>query len=90
MTQLELFASISIYNFIVCLFIARAYPRSICFAGFFINTLAWVVLVLDAGMFVRLWHVLAAFIIFGYAGSLVGLVLPRKKRKQADTDQKEE
>jgi hypothetical protein len=89
-TELELFASISIYNFIVCLFIARAYPKSIWFAGSFINILAWVVLVLDVGMFIRIWHVLAAFVIFAYAGSFVGLVLSRKKRKQAETDQKEE
>jgi hypothetical protein len=88
-TQLELFAVISAYDFLVCLFIARAYPRSIWFAGFFVNTLAWVILVLDAGMFVRLWYVLAAFVIFGYAGSLVGLLLPAKKRKQTDTDQEE-
>ncbi|MHB8106194.1 MAG: hypothetical protein ACYDH4_02000 [Candidatus Cryosericum sp.] len=90
LTQLELFAVISAYNFLVCLFIARAYPRSIWFAGFFVNMLAWVVFVLDAGMFVRLWHVLAAFVIFGYGGSLVGLLVPGKKRKQADTDQEEE
>jgi hypothetical protein len=89
-TELELFASISIYNFIVCLFITRAYPKSIWFAGSFINILAWVVLVLDMGMFIRIWYVFAAFVIFAYAGSFVGLVLSRKKRKQVDTDQKEE
>jgi hypothetical protein len=89
-TQFELFASISIYNFIACLFITRAYPASIRFAGFFINILAWGVFVLNVGMFTRIWYVFAAFVIFAYAGSFVGLVLSRKKRKQVDTDQKEE
>jgi hypothetical protein len=89
-TQFELFASISIYDFIVCLFITRAYPGSIGFAGFFINILTWLILVLDVRMFIAIWYVFAAFVIFAYAGSFVGLVLSRKKGRQVDTDQEEE
>jgi hypothetical protein len=35
--ELALIACLSIYNFIVCLFITRAYPKSIWFASLFIN-----------------------------------------------------
>jgi len=92
--EFALYASISIYNFIVCLFITRAYPKSIWFAGFFINILTWFII---AGSIpsrftnadFRQLYELAALVIFAYAGSFVGLVLSRKKRKQVDTDQKE-
>jgi hypothetical protein len=100
--EFALYASISIYNFIVCLFITRAYPKSIWFAGFFINILTWFIIagsiinILTGSILARFTNAdfrqlyeLAALVIFAYAGSFVGLVLSRKKRKQVDTDQKE-
>ena len=92
--EFALYASISIYNFFVCLFITRAYPKSIWFAGFFINILTWFIIAGSIpSRFVntdfRQLYELAALVIFAYAGSFVGLVLSRKKRKQVDTDQKE-
>jgi hypothetical protein len=88
--ELALIACLSIYNFIVCLFITRAYPKSIWFASLFINIIVWTVLITNIKEFVRGWYGEAAVVIFAYAGSFVGLVLSRKKRKQVDTDQKEE
>jgi small basic protein len=88
--KLAFFACLSISNFIVCLFITRAYPKSIWFAGFFINIIMWTALIFNIKEFVREWYGWTAMVIFAYAGSFVGLVLSRKKRKQVDTDQKEE
>lgn len=95
--MLALFACISIYNFIVCLFITRAYPKSIWFAGFFINIWVWFsIIVAILARFAnvedpRELYAAAPLVIFAYAGSFVGLVLSRKKRKQVDTtDQKDE
>jgi len=94
--MLALFACISIYNFIVCLFITRAYPKSIWFAGFSINIWMWFsIIVAILARFANIedpceLYVAAPLVIFAYAGSFVGLVLSRKKRKQVDTDQKYE
>jgi hypothetical protein len=88
-----LFASLSLYNFIVCLFITKAYPKSIWFAGFLINIMVWGVLISNLrgpGGFVDLWYGWTAMVIFAYAGSFVGLVLSRRKRKQVDANQEKE
>ena len=87
--ELALIASLSIYNFIVCLFIGRAYPKSIWFAGFLINILVWYVLVLNIEEFVRGWYGWTALIVTAYAGSFVGAKFFRKKTKQVDTNPKE-
>lgn len=87
--ELALFASLSIYNFIICLFIGRAFPKSIWFAGLFINIIVWSVLFLNIEEFVRVWYGWTALIVTAYAGSLVGLILYRKKTKQVDTNPKE-
>ena len=79
--ELALFASLSFYNFIVCLFITRACPKSVWFGGLLINIVVWSVLFLDIEEFVRVWYGWAALIVTAYAGSLVGLMLYRKKTK---------
>jgi hypothetical protein len=87
--ELALFACLSIYNFIVCLFIGRAFPKSILFTGLIINIIVWSVLFLNIEEFVRVWYGWTALIVTAYAGSLVGLMLYRKKTKQIDTNPKE-
>ena len=93
--ELALFACISIYNFIVCLFITRAYPKSIWFAGFFINIWVWFsIIVAILARFAnvedpRELYVAAALVIFAYVGSFVGAKFFRKKTKQVDTNPKE-
>ncbi len=85
---LLMFGGVSIYNFIVCLFIGRFCPKSIWFAGFLINILVWVVLITnlrESGGFVDLWYGWTALVIFAFAGSLVGSILLRKKPKQLAT-----
>ena len=85
---LLMFGGVSIYNFIVCLFIGRFCPKSIWFAGFLINILVWVVLITnlrESGGFVDLWYGWTALVIFAFAGSFVGSILLRKKPKQLDT-----
>jgi uncharacterized membrane protein len=86
------FGVVSIYNFIVCLFIGRFCPKSIWFAGFLINILVWYVLIsnlIGPGGYVEWWYMYAAMVIFAFAGSFVGSILLRKKPKQLDTAQKE-
>lgn len=90
--MLVTFGGVSIYNFIVCLFIGRFYPKSIWFAGLLINILVWVVLITNLrgpGGFVVWWYGWTALVIFAFAGSFVGSILLRKKPKQLDTVQKE-
>ena len=87
-TMLITFGSISIYNFIVCLFIGRYYPKSIWFAWFFINIIVWSVIIMnprDSGGFVDLWWGWTALVVFAFIGSVVGSILLRKKPKQLDT-----
>ena len=82
------FAGVSIYNFIVCLFIGRFYPKSIWFAWFLINIIVWSVLIMnpnESGGFVDLWWGWTALIVFAFVGSVVGSILLRKKQKQLDT-----
>ena len=91
-TMLLTFGGVSIYNFIVCLFIGKFYPKSIWFTGFIINILAWSVLIMNLrgpGGFVDWWYGWTALIVFAFAGSFVGSILLRKKPKQLDTAQKE-
>jgi hypothetical protein len=91
--ELALFASLSFYNFIVCLFIGRYCPKSVWFGSLLINIIVWSVLIANLrgqGGFVDLWYGWTGMVIGAYAGSFVGLVLSRKKRKQIDTDRKEE
>jgi len=87
-TMLITFGSISIYNFIVCLFIGRFYPKSIWFAWFLVNIIVWVVIITnprESGGFVDLWWGWTAMVVFAFVGSVVGLLLSRKKRNQLDT-----
>ena len=82
------FAGVSIYNFIVCLFIGRFYPKSIWFAWFLINIIVWSVLIMnpnESGGFVDLWWGWTALVVFAFIGSVVGSILLRKKQKQLDT-----
>ena len=82
------FAGVSIFNFIVCLFIGRFYPKSIWFAWFLINIIVWVVLITnprESGGFVDLWWGWTALVIFAFVGSVVGSIFLRKKQKQLDT-----
>ena len=82
------FAGVSIYNFIVCLFIGRFYPKSIWFAWFLVNIIVWVVLITnprESGGFVDLWWGWTALVVFAFIGSVVGSILLRKKPKQLDT-----
>ena len=87
-TMLITFGSISIYNFIVCLFIGRFYPKSIWFARFLVNIIVWVVIITnlrESGGFVDLWWGWTAMIVFAFVGSVIGSILLRKKPKQIDT-----
>ena len=86
------FGGISIYNFIVCLFIGKFYPKSIWFAVFLINIIVWFVLIAnlrESGGFVDLWYGWTAMVVFAFAGSFVGSILLSTKPKQIDTTQKE-
>jgi len=87
-TMLITFTGVSIFNFIVCLFIGRFYPKSIWFAWFLINIIVWVVLITnprESGGFVDLWWGWTALVVFAFVGSVVGSILLRKKPKQLDT-----
>ena len=78
------FGGVSIYNFIVCLFIGRFYSKSIWFAGFLINIIVWFVIISnlrESGGFVDLWYGWTAMVVFAFAGSFVGSILLRKKPK---------
>ena len=87
-TMLITFGCVSIYNFVVCLFIGRYYPKSIWFAWFLVNIIVWVVLITnprESGGFVDLWWGWTALVVFAFIGSVVGSILLRKKPKQLDT-----
>lgn len=82
------FGTVSIYNFIICLFIGRFYPKSIWFAWFLTNIIVWTVIITnprELGGFIDLWWGWTALVIFAFVGSVVGLLLSRKKPKQLDT-----
>ena len=82
------FAGVSIFNFIVCLFIGWFYPKSIWFSWFLVNIIVWSVIIMnptESGGFVDLWWGWTAMIVFAFAGSVVGSILLRKKPKQLDT-----
>ena len=82
------FAGVSIYNFIVCLFIGIYFPKSIWFAWFFINIIVWAVIIMnlrESGGFIGLWWGWTAMVVFAFVGSVVGSILLRKKPKQLDT-----
>lgn len=86
--MLVTFGGISIYNFIVCLFIGKFYPKSIWFAGLLINIIVWSVLIMNLsgpGGFVDLWYGWVVLIVLAFAGSFVGSMLLRKKLKQPGT-----
>ena len=78
---LLMFVCVSIYNFIICLFLGRFSPNSIWSAGFLINIIIWVVLIgnlRESGGFVDLWYWWTALIIFAFIGSFIGSILLRK------------
>ena len=82
------FIVVSIFNFIVCLFIGRFYPKSIWFSWFLINPIVWMVIIMnprDSGGFIDLWWGWTSLVIFAFVGSVVGSILLRKKPKQLDT-----
>ncbi len=90
-TMLITFGTVSIFNFIVCLFIGRFDPKSIWFSWFLVNIIVWTVIITnlrESGGFVDLWWGWTALLIFAFVGSIVGLLLSRKKRNQLDTTQK--
>jgi hypothetical protein len=90
-TMLITFGAVSVYNFIVCLFIGKFYPKSIWFSWFLINIIVWSVIIMnprESGGFVDLWWGWTALLVFAFVGSVVGLLLSRKKRNQLDTIQK--
>jgi hypothetical protein len=81
MAMLLMFLCVSIYNFIICLFLGRLSPNSIWFAGFLINVIVWVVLIGNLrgpGGFVDLWYGWTALILFAFIGSFIGSILLRK------------
>ena len=87
-TMLITFGAISIFNFIVCLFIGMLYPKSIWFSWFLVNIIVWVVIITnprESGGFADLWWGWTALVVFAFVGSVVGLLLSRKKRNQLDT-----
>jgi len=87
-TMFITFGVISIFNFIVCLFIGRFYPKSIWFAWFLVDIIVWVVIITnlrESGGFVDLLWGWTALVVFAFVGSVVGLLLSRKKRNQLDT-----
>jgi hypothetical protein len=76
------FGGVSIYNFIVCLFIGKFYSRSIWFAWFLINPIVWLVLFTNfnhSGGFIDLWWAWTALLIFAFLGSCIGLILSKRK-----------
>jgi len=92
LAMLITFATVSIYNFVVCLFIGRFYPKSIWFAWFLINIIVWSVIIMnprESGGFVDLWWGWTALIVFAFIGSIIGAISLRKKPKQLGTAQKE-
>jgi len=83
---LLMFVGISIYNFIICLFLERFSPNSIWFAGFLINIIVWAALIGNLrgpGGFVDLWYGWVALIIFAFVGSFIGLLLRKKSKPNA-------
>jgi hypothetical protein len=90
-TMLITFGAVSIYNFIVCLFLGRFYPKSIWFSWFLTNIIVWTVLITnprESGGFVDLWWGWTALVIFAFVGSVAGLLISSKKLKQLATIQK--
>ena len=86
MAMVLMFISISIYNFVICLFLGRFSPNSIWFAGFLINIIVWVALIGNLrgpGGFVDLWYGWVALIILAFIGSFIGSTLLKKKSAQA-------
>jgi hypothetical protein len=86
-TMLITFGAVSIYNFIVCLFIGKFYPKSIWFSWFLINIIVWSVIIMnprESGGFVDLWWGWTALLVFAFVGSVVGLLLSRKKQINTD------
>jgi hypothetical protein len=82
------FGTVSIYNFIVCLFIGKFYPKSIWFAWFLVNIIVWTVIITnprESGGFIDLWWGWTALVVFAFVGSVVSLIFSRKKPKQLDT-----
>ena len=85
LAMLLMFVGVSIYNFIICLFIGRFYPKSIWFAGFLINIIVWIALIGNPrgpGGFVDLWYGWTALVILAFVGSFVGSILLSKKPKK--------
>ena len=77
-----MFVCVSIYNFIICLFLGRFSPNSIWFAGFLINIIVWVAIIGNLrgpGGFVDLWYGWVTLIILAFVGSFIGSILLEKK-----------
>jgi len=80
---LLMFICISIYNFIICLFLGRFSPNSIWFAGFFINIIVWAVLIgnlKSSGGFFDRWYGWVTLVVSAFVGSFVGSVLSRRSK----------
>jgi hypothetical protein len=83
MTMLITFGAVSIFNFILCLFIGRFYPKSIWFAWFLANIMVWIVIITnprESGGFLGLWWGWTALVVFAFVGSVIGLLLSRKNK----------
>lgn len=77
-TMLITFCGVSIFNFIVCLFIGRFYFKSIWFAWVFVNIIVWVVIIMNPEEFIDSWWGWTALVIFAFIGSIAGLLISRK------------
>lgn len=87
-----MFVGVAIYNFIICLFIGKFYPKSIWFAGFLINIVVWAVIIgnlTGQGGFVELLYGWLTLIVFAFAGSYIGSLLLKKRQKKLAAAQKE-
>ena len=64
------------------------YPKSIWFAWFLTNIIVWTVIITnprESGGFIDLWWGWTALVVFAFVGSVVGLLLSKKRSKQLDT-----
>lgn len=80
------FGAVSVFNFIVCLFIGMFYSRSIWFAWFLVNPIVWLVLITNptsSGGFTDLWWGWTLLVVSAFIGSLAGFLISRKKRSVA-------
>ncbi|MHB1346779.1 MAG: hypothetical protein ACYCXK_04735 [Candidatus Humimicrobiaceae bacterium] len=87
------YGGMAVYNFIVCLFIGRFYPKSIWFAGFLVNIIVWAVIISNfsgSGGFIDLWYGWTPLIVFAFAGSFVGFLISKKRTSHPFREEKEQ